>query len=120
VSVTTNQLKQFRNEVYQNFNNCKRTDTLMDLTDALSSNTTADTVVEFTLNPHFRRHYSALNKAVQLKSISDKQLSRLTGKMMDVPRERQFHLLGIDVTSHLRPYASTLKDRGFVYQQTTI
>jgi len=120
VSVTTNQLKQFRNEVYQNFNNCKRTDTLMDLMDALSSNTTAHTVVELTLNPHFRRHYSALNKAVQLNSISDKQLSRLTGKMMDAPHERQFHLLGTDVTSHPRPYATTLKDRGFVYQPNTI
>jgi hypothetical protein len=33
------QLKQFRQEVYQNFN--KRADTLMDLLDALSSNTAA-------------------------------------------------------------------------------
>jgi hypothetical protein len=118
--VTTNQLKQFRNEVYQNFNNCKRTDTLMDLMDALSSNTTARTAVELTLNPHFRRHYSALNKAVQVKAISDEQLSRLTAKMMDAPRERQFHLLGTDVTSRPRPYADTLKDRGFVYQPHTI
>jgi len=92
----------------------------MDLMDALSSNTTAHTVVELTLNPHFRRHYSALNKAVQLNSISDKQLSRLTGRMMDAPDERQFHLLGTDVTSRPRPYASTLKDRGFVYQPNTI
>jgi hypothetical protein len=118
--VKTNQLKQFRNEVYQNFNNCKRTDTLMDLMDALSSNTTAHTAVEITLNPHFRRHYSALNKAVQVNSISDEQLSRLTAKMMDVPCERQFHLLGTDVTSRPRPYADTLKDRGFVYQPNTI
>ena len=120
MSVTTNQLKQFRNEVYQNFNNCKRTDTLMDLMDALSSNTTARTVVELTLNPHFRRHYTALNKAVRVNSISDKQLSHLTAKMMEAPRARQFHLLGTDVTSRPRPYADTLKDRGFVYQPNTI
>lgn len=120
MSVTTNQLKQFRNEVYQNFNNCKRTDTLMDLVDALSSNTTARTVVEVTLNPHFRRHYSALNKAMQVNSISDEQLSRLTAKMMDGSCERQYHLLGTDVTSRPRPYADTLKDRGFVYQPNTI
>ena len=92
----------------------------MDLMDALSSNTTARTVVELTLNPHFRRHYSALNKAVQVNSISDEQLSRLTARMMDAPGERQFHLLGTDVTSHPRPYAETLKDRGFVYQPNTI
>jgi len=33
VSVITNQLKQFRSEAYQNFNNGKRTDALMDLKD---------------------------------------------------------------------------------------
>ena len=116
----TNQLKQFRNEVYQNFNNCKRTDTLMDLVDALSSNTTAKTAVELTLNPHFRRHYSALNKAIQVDSISDEQLSRLAAKMVDAPCQRRFHLFGTDVTSHPRPYAETLGDRGFVYQPNTI
>jgi hypothetical protein len=36
----------------------------VDLVDALSSNTTARTAVELALNPHFRRHYTALNKAV--------------------------------------------------------
>ena len=120
MSVKTNQLKQFRNEVYQNFSNCKRTDTLMDLVDALSSNTTARTAVELTLNPHFRRHYTALNKAVQVSSIRAEQLSRLVAKMMDTPGERQFHLFGTDVTSRPRPYADTLKDRGFVYQPNTI
>jgi len=118
--VKTNQLKQFRNEVYQNFNNCKRSDTLMDLVDALSSNTTARTAVELTLNTHFRRHYTALNKAMRVNSISDEQLSRLAMKMMEAPCKRQFHLFGIDVTSCPRPYAETLKDRGFVYQPNTI
>jgi hypothetical protein len=118
--VKTNELQQFRNEVYQNFNNCKRSDTLMDLVDALSSNTIARTAVELTLNPQFRRHYTALNKAVRVNSISDEQLSRLAAKVMDVPEKRRFHLLGIDVTSRPRPYADTLKDRGFVYQPNTI
>ena len=88
--------------------------------DALSSTTTARTAVELTLNPHFRRHYSALNKAVRVNSISEAQLSRLTAKMMEAPCERKFHLLGIDVTSRPRPYADTLKDRGFVYQPNTL
>ena len=92
----------------------------MDLMDALSSNTTARTAVELTLNPHFRRHYTALNKAVRVNSISDEQLSRLTAKMIERPQARQFHLLGTDVTSRPRPYAETMKDRGFVYQPHTI
>jgi len=92
----------------------------MDLVDALSSNTTARTAVELTLNTHFRRHYTALNKAKRVNSISDEQLSRLAMKMMEAPCKRQFHLFGIDVTSRPRPYAETLKDRGFVYQPNTI
>ena len=92
----------------------------MDVVDALSSNTTAKTVVELTLNPHFRRHYSALNKAVRVSSISDEQLSRLAAKMMETPSKRAFHLFGTDVTSRPRPYADTLPDRGFVYQPNTL
>ena len=114
------QLKQFRYEVYQNFNNCKRTDTLMDLVDALSSNTTAQTVVELTLNPHFRRHYSALNKAVAKSCLTDKQLAGLASQGVSAPSQRKFYLLGTDVTSNPRPYANTLPDRGFVYQPNTI
>lgn len=57
------QIKQFRQEVYQNFN--KRADTLMDLLDALSSNTSAHTVVELSLNPAFRCEYSSLFTALE-------------------------------------------------------
>jgi len=120
VSVTTNQLKQFRNEVYQNFNNCKRTDTLMDLMDALSSNTTAKTAVELTLNPHFRRHYTALNKAVVVNAVPDQKLADLACQTIGAPIKRKFHLLATDVTSAPRPFADTLRDRGFVYQPNTI
>jgi hypothetical protein len=116
----TNILQQFRDEVYQNFNNYKRTDTLMDLMDALSSNTTAKSVVEITLNPQFQRSYSALNKAIVVNSLSDKQLARLAAKTMTAPQARKFYLIGADVTSSPRPYAETLPDRGFVYQPNMI
>jgi hypothetical protein len=115
-----NQLQQFRDKVYQNFNNYKRTDTLMDLVDALSSNTTARSVVELTLNPQFQRTYSALNKAIAVNSLSDKQLARLAAPTIAAPQERKFYLIGTDVTSNPRPYAETLPDRGFVYQPNTI
>jgi hypothetical protein len=113
-------LQQFRDEVYQNFNNYKRTDTLMDLVDALSSNTTAKSVVELTLSPQFQRSYSALNKAIAVESLSDKQLAHLAARTIAAPRARKFYLLGADVTSNPRPYAQTLPDRGFVYQPNTI
>ena len=116
----TNQLQQFRDEVYQNFNNYKRTDTLMDLVDALSSNITAKSVVELTLSPQFQRTYSALNKAIVVNSLSDKQLACLAAKTIAPPQVRKFYLIGADVTSSPRPYAETLPDRGFVYQPNTI
>ncbi|MGC1377790.1 MAG: NF041680 family putative transposase [Anaerolineales bacterium] len=115
-----NQFQQFRCKVYQNFNNYKRTDTLMDLVDALSSNVTAKSVVELTLNPEFRRTYTALNKALAVECLSDQQLARLAATTIDLPKARKFQLLGSDVTSNPRPYAETLKDRGFVYQPNTI
>ena len=92
----------------------------MDLVDALSSNTTAKTVVELSLNPHFRRHYSALNKAVAVESLSDQQLARLAAKTIDAPESRKFYLFGTDVTSSPRQYAEALEDRGFVYQRNSI
>ena len=92
----------------------------MDLVDALSSNTNAKTAVELTLNPHFRRHYSALNKAIAVSSLTNQQLVRLASQSIAAPRQRKFYLLGTDVTSNPRPYAHTLPDRGFVYQPNTI
>ena len=58
---------------------------LMDLVDALSSNTTAKTAVELTLNPHFRRHYTALNKAVKVDVLSKQKLAELARLTMAAP-----------------------------------
>jgi len=110
--VKTKQLTQFRDEVYQNFNNYKRTDMLMGLVDALSSNTTARTAVELTLNPHFRRHYTALNKAVVVDALPDQELAGLACQTIGAPIKREFRLLATDVTSAPRPFADTLFDRG--------
>lgn len=92
----------------------------MDLVDALSSNTTARTVVELSLNPHFRRHYTALAKAVAVNALMDQKLAGLACQTISAPVKRKFHLLGTDVTSNPRPFANTLPDRGFVYQPNII
>ena len=92
----------------------------MDLVDALSSNTNARTAVELTLNPHFRRHYSALNKAVAVSSLTNPQLAHLASQSIGELSQRKYYLLGTDVTSNPRPHAHTLPDRGFVYQPNTI
>ncbi len=113
-------LKQFREQVYQNFN--KRADTLMDLLDALSSNTTAQSVVELSMTAAFRRGYSALFTALDewVPKESKKTLAQLAGPYLPKPANLPFWLLGVDVTSQPRPHAQTLKDRSYVYQPNTV
>ena len=60
----SNHLQQFNSEVYQNFNNYKWTDILIDLVDALSSNATAKSVVGLTLHRQFQWKCTALYKAI--------------------------------------------------------
>jgi|CXWL01.1.fsa_nt_gi hypothetical protein len=114
------QLKQFRQEVYQNFN--KRADTLMDLLDALSSNTSAQTVVELSLNPAFRRDYSALFTALDewKPDQADKNLAQLAGPYLPKPAQLPIWLLGTEVTPQPRLHARTLEDRSYVHQPNAL
>jgi len=82
------QLEQFRQQVYQNFN--KRADALMDLIDALSSNTSARTVVELSLNPCFRRDYSSLFKAIDECQIESSRIAKLAKAHLPRPEQRAF------------------------------
>ena len=52
----------FRQDLYDCFD--ARQDTVMDLLDALASDNSARSTVELSLNPLFRRDYSALYKAI--------------------------------------------------------
>ena len=58
----THKLEQFRSELYEALP--YRRDTLFDLLDALSSNTTARSVVELSLSPFFRREYSSITDGI--------------------------------------------------------
>ena len=58
----TTALEQFRYTLYQNFEN--RADTLMELVDAISSYPNAQSVVEYSLAPPFRRSYSTIFKGI--------------------------------------------------------
>ena len=121
-------------------------DTVMDLLDALSSNNSARSTVELSLNPLFRRDYSALYQAsafcapttnepafgangvdsdnsVEELSSTDQQIEQLLSVLAQVipePVQSSFQLLGLDVTPMPRPYAQTLEDRTFIYQPNTI
>jgi hypothetical protein len=123
-------LEQFRNDVYTWFP--RRADALMDLLDALSSNTTARSVVELSENPLFRRQYSSVHDGIEHLFVPDSEASRLRERqeleqafirllIPSLPRpQRRFWLLGTDVTSASRPFARTLSDRTFVYQPNPV
>ncbi len=59
----TAQFQQFRYNLYNCFKH--RQDTLIDLLDSITSNSNARSTAELSLNPLFRRNYSALYKAVE-------------------------------------------------------
>ena len=125
------QLEQFREDVYEAFP--KRRDTLMDLLDALSSNTTARSVVELCLTPPFRCGYGSVYTAIAgffqaddpgtsflERQSYDQTLMRVIVPYLPPPTQRKFWLFGLDVTSAPRPFARTLSDRSFVYAPNTI
>lgn len=132
--------RQFRHKLYTIIPN--RRDTVMDLLDALSSNQAARSPVELSLNPLFRRDYSALYKAIEqfnfnpdctpgtgegnrsteeTEQIKKQQaLLPLITEVIPAPVQRDFYLFGLDVTPVPRPYARTLQGRTFVYQPNAI
>jgi hypothetical protein len=132
--------RQFRHKLYTIIPS--RRDTVMDLLDALSSNQTARSPVELSLNSLFRRDYSALYKAIEqfnfnrdctpdtdegncpsqeAEQIKKQQaLLPLIAEVIPAPVQRDFYLFGLDVTPVPRPYARTLEGRTFVYQPNTI
>jgi hypothetical protein len=127
------QLQNFRKSLHDLLP--QRADSTMDLLDALSSNTNADSVVKLSLNPLFRRRYSSVFDVVEhflspepVKSKDEKKtneaivaaqqkekearqgLTKLVGEQCPSPTpERPFRLLGLDCTSGPRPDATKLE-----------
>jgi hypothetical protein len=116
-----NQFSQFRTQLYhEHFNN--RNDTLMDLVDALASNTQARSVVELSLSPLFPRGYSSIYKGITdyKPQKAKKNLAELAGPYLPPRWKGKFWLFGTDTTPCPRPYAFKLSERECVYQPTPI
>jgi hypothetical protein len=114
----TTELEQFRQQLYQNFNN--RADVLLELVDALCSFPEAQSAVELSLAPCFRRGHASLYAAIANHQWLDEDLSHLAAPYVPRPQERPFWLMGADVTPLPRPFAVTLNDRGMVYQPNMV
>ena len=123
----TTKLEQFREEVYRWFP--YRSDALMELLDALSSNTTAQSIVQLALNPLFQRQYCSIYDAIDNLNPpatgeadideAHEAFIRLLCPYLPAP-QRGFWLIATDVTSNPRPYARTLEDQGFVHQPNPV
>lgn len=127
----TPELKQFRSELYQSLP--YRADALLDLIDALASNTFARSAIELSLSPFFRRKHSSLPDAVDnffQATEADNAEAERRAKALELVRlivphlpelgVRKFWLLGMDVTPIPRPFAYTLPDRTFVYRPNPV
>lgn len=115
-------LKNFRDKIYQLFPS--RQDAAMDLVDALSSNTSATSVLELSLNALHRRNYCSITRALdEFYSPTDlsknkqqnKEATRILSEPCIARTARHFHLFAVDITPGPRVFSPTLKDRGYVY-----
>lgn len=115
-------LKNFRDKIYRLFPS--RQDAAMDLVDALSSNTSASSVVELSLNPLHRRNYCSITRVLaEFYSATDvsknqqqnKEATRILSEPCIARSERHFHLFAVDITPSPRVFSPTIEDRGYVY-----
>ena len=120
-----NKFKKFREDIYHFFSS--RKDASFELIDALSSNTSAQSVVALSLNPVHRRNYCSITRVVDEfysndpdKKIKNAGLTKIISTYTIAQKERKYILFAVDCTPNPRRYASTQKDRGFVYAPNTI
>ena len=92
----------------------------MELLDAICSDPTARSIVEYSLSSCFRRSYSTIFKALDEMKLDKMLLPTLLSPYLPAKRLWPFRLLGVDVTPQPRRYAHTLADRGMVYQAAVI
>ncbi len=124
-------LQEFRQDLYNFFP--LRADALMELIDALASNSNAHSVVELSLSPLFRREYgsvydaiehffvpSSAENAVQEQRAHEQEILGLITPYLPAPQQRKYWLFGTDVTYLPRQFARTLGDRTFVHCPNTI
>jgi len=126
IQATISRLQDFRQASYQMFE--ARPDATMDLIDALSTNISARSVVELSLNPYFRFSYNSIYDAIdnfftprepektdEERRGVEKRHVQLIANVLPEPTNRLFWLFALDGTPYQRLWARTLADRGFIH-----
>lgn len=120
-------LRQFRQAIYESFP--YRRDSLLDLLDAFSSNDRARSTVELSLNPCFRRQYSALYKGIAeaylesdypVCSLEAYQQGAVLLDTLPFPTQLPYPVFGLDETPNERVFARCLSDRQNIHRSTPV
>lgn len=106
-------LSLFRHALYRCF--CKAGDALMNLTDALLTETPAKSLPELALSPFFVRRWPSLYEALQDAKIDREALLRLFANYAPLPSQGDRLVLGGDASSILRVCSQTAQDRTYVH-----
>jgi hypothetical protein len=106
-------LAGFRDGLYLCFD--RAGDALLDLADALLTETAAKSLPELSLSPYFRRPWPSLYAALQDAKINQERLRRLFVAFAPLPEAGQRLVVGLDASPIARPYSETAKDRTHVH-----
>ena len=127
-----NKLKQFRTDLFSFFK--YRSDSTMDLIDAIAGQPSKESAVKISLSNLFRRSYSSITDVVDnlfrreadinLKSDEMQKahfkMTEFLIKQCPQPIKRSFELMAVDCSSTHRIYSKKLEDRGFVHSPTKV
>lgn len=107
-------LQQFRDTVYQNFE--QRGDAALDLIDALTGSLVVESPVALSESPVFRREYSSVYDVLTEGEIDTAALERTwyTQQPGDCETLAGYEVYGADVTPQPRPEAPTLEDAHYL------
>ena len=106
-------LAQFRRETYACFT--RAADALMNVADALLTETPARSLAQLSLSPFFERHWSSLYEAFQDAKIDRDHLQKLFADYAPAPKEGERLVVGGDASSILRTQSKTARDRTYVH-----
>ncbi|HEV8051957.1 MAG TPA: transposase, partial [Parachlamydiaceae bacterium] len=127
-----NSFRHFRQKLFNIFT--YRSDSTLDLIDAIAGQTTKESSVKLSLCRLFRRGYSSITDVVdnlfrqkaevnpnpeELKKEQTK-LTALFAEQCPPLLHRKFELFAVDCSSNPRVYSQKLEDRGYVHSPTKV
>jgi hypothetical protein len=107
-------LAAYRTEMYTTF--LRASDALMNLNDALLSDTSAQSFVELTLSPFFEREWSSAYAACKDGILDRDALRKVRLSYAPRPVLGKRLVLAGDASSIARPASPTARDRTYVHQ----